>query len=168
MLYATSRITFSLFLTSVLVIGVGALSACDTSKSSAQKTEADSAGKPDKYSHIIDEATTALIRGDGKAFKALLSPGTLKREQRGERAIDDVIFERFIPFFGGFRYFSQGVQTISTRDIDGHEGLAVARSFFTADGKEHSFVIYILEEGDKLTVGNILIDTTMADIEKGR
>ena len=158
----------SLVVTPALVIAVGVLSACDSSKSSSQQPAADTAGKPDRYSHIIDEATTALIRGDGKAFRALLSPGTIKREQRGDRAIDDVIFERYIPFFSGFRYFSQTVQTISTRDIDGHEGLAIARSFFTADGKEHFFVIYVLEEGDNLTIGNLLIDTTMADVEKGR
>lgn len=168
MFYTARRIVVSLLVTSVVIATVGALSACDSSKSTAQKSTKDDAGKPDRYSHIIDEATTALIRGDGKSFKALLSPGTIKREQRGERAIDDVIFERFVPFFSGFASFSQNVQTISTRDIDGHDGLAIARSFFSADGKEHFFVIYILEEGDKLTVGNILIDTTMADIEKGR
>jgi hypothetical protein len=168
MSHAARRIAVSLFVTPILVIAALGFSACDSSKKASQKTTTDTAGKPDKYTHIIDEATTALIRGDGKAFRAVLSPGTIKREQRGDRAVDDVIYERFIPFFSGFRYFSQNVQTISTRDIDGHEGLAIARSFFTADGKEHFFVIYVLEEGDKLTIGNILIDTTMADIEKGR
>lgn len=124
--------------------------------------------KSDRYSKVVDSATEALIHGDAKAFRSFLSPGTIKREQRGPGAVDTIINDRFIPFFKDFKKFSANVNTIATRDIDGNRGLALARSFYTNGGSERFFVIYVLDENGTLTIGNLLLDTTMADITRGR
>jgi hypothetical protein len=124
--------------------------------------------KSDQYSEVVDRAIAALVDGDGKTFRAYLSPGTIKREQRGPDAITTIINERFIPFFKDFQKFSATVNTIATRDIDGNKGLALARSFYTKGGTEKFFVIYVLDEHGTLTIGNLLLNTTMADITRGR
>lgn len=124
--------------------------------------------KSDRYSQVVDRAIDALIQGDANTFRAFLSPGTIKREQRGSGAVDTIINDRFIPFFKDFKKFSANVNTIATRDIDGNRGLALARSFYTQSGSERFFVIYVLDEKGTLTIGNLLLDTTMADITRGR
>ena len=124
--------------------------------------------KSDRYSQVVDSATEALIHGDAKTFRSFLSPGTIKREQRGTGAVDTIINDRFIPFFKDFKKFSANVNTIATRDSDMNRGLALARSFYTHEGSERFFVIYVLDENGTLTIGNLLLDTTMADITRGR
>ena len=129
---------------------------------------ADIGAKSDQYSEVVDRAIAALVDGDAKTFRAYLSPGTIKREQRGPNAITTIITDRFIPFFKDFQKFSSTVNTIATRDIDGNKGLALARSFYTTAGVEKFFVIYVLDEHGTLTIGNLLLNTTMADITRGR
>lgn len=124
--------------------------------------------KSDQYSQVVDRAIAALVDGDGPTFRAYLSPGTIKREQRGPEAVNTIINDRFIPFFKDFQKFSYTVNTIATKDIDGNKGLALARSFYTKEGTEKFFVIYVLDEQGTLTIGNLLLNTTMADITRGR
>lgn len=132
------------------------------------KKAAEIGAKSDQYSEVVDRAIAALVDGDAKTFRAYLSPGTIKREQRGPDAVNTIINERFIPFFKDFQKFSYTVNTIATRDIDGNKGLALARSFYTTGGSEKFFVIYVLDEQGTLTIGNLLLNTTMADITRGR
>lgn len=138
----------------------------------------DIGARADEYSAIVDTAIKALVSGDGAKFRALLSPGTIRREQRGPAAIDTIINDRYIPFFKGFKRFSSTVNTLATRDIDGHKGLALCRSFYVdapveKDGngtkeEERFFVIYVLDEDGTLTIGNLLLNTKMSDLVRGR
>lgn len=118
-----------------------------------------------EYGAFAHKAVEALVKGDGKAFRAMLSPGTIRMEQRGKGAIDMIIKERFIPFFEGFvkpHLIDQPFPTY--RRIDGVKGVGFARSFFVSDGSERFYVIFILNEDDRLTVGNLLLDKKLADV----
>lgn len=118
-----------------------------------------------EYGAFADKAVEALVKGDGKAFRAMLSPGTEKMEQRGKGAIDMIIYERFIPFFDGFVKPHLVDQPFPTyRRIDGVKGVGFARSFFLSDGSERFYVIFILKEDDRLTVGNLLLDKKLDDV----
>jgi hypothetical protein len=118
-----------------------------------------------EYGAFADKAVDALVKGDGKAFRAMLSPGTEKMEQRGKGAIDMIIYERFIPFFDGFVKPHLVDQPFPTyRRIDGVKGVGFARSFFLSDGSERFYVIFILKEDDRLTVGNLLLDKKLDDV----
>lgn len=138
----------------------------------------DIGARADEYSAIVDTAIKALVSGDGAKFRALLSPGTVRREQRGPAAIETIINERYIPFFKGFKRFSSNVNTLATRDIDGHRGLALCRSFYVdvpvetngvgSKEEERFFVIYVLDEDGTLTIGNLLLNTKMSDLVRGR
>jgi len=118
-----------------------------------------------EYGAFADKAVDALVKGDGKAFRAMLSPGTIRMEQRGKNAIDMIIYERFIPFFDGFVKAHLVDQPFPTyRRIDGVKGVGFARSFYVSDGSERFYVIFILQEDGRLTVGNLLLDKKLADV----
>jgi hypothetical protein len=118
-----------------------------------------------EYGAFADKAVDALVKGDGKAFRAMLSPGTIRMEQRGKGAIDMIIYERFIPFFDGFVKPHLEDQPFPTyRRIDGVKGVGFARSFYLSDGSERFYVIFVLREDERLTVGNLLLDKKLADV----
>lgn len=122
----------------------------------------------DQYGAVADKAVDALIRGDAKSFKEMLSPGTIKREQRGVDAVDVIIRERFIPFFQDFSRMSPTSHAFPTfRGIDSVKGVGFARSFTARDGTDRFFVIFVLEEEGKLTIGNLLLNKTFADVRRG-
>lgn len=118
-----------------------------------------------EYGAFADKAVEALVKGDARAFKAMLSPGTIRMEQRGAGAIDLIINERFIPFFQGYVKPHLVDQPFPTyRRIDGVKGVGFARSFYVSDGSERFYVIFILKEDGRLVVGNLLLDKKLADV----
>lgn len=118
-----------------------------------------------EYGAFADKAVDALVKGDAMAFKAMLSPGTIRMEQRGAGAIDLIINERFIPFFQGYVKPHLVDQPFPTyRRIDGVKGVGFARSFYVSDGSERFYVIFVLKEDGKLVVGNLLLDKKLADV----
>lgn len=118
-----------------------------------------------EYGAFADKAVDALVKGDAMAFKAMLSPGTIRMEQRGAGAIDLIINERFIPFFQGYVKPHLVDQPFPTyRRIDGMKGVGFARSFYLSDGSERFYVIFILKEAGKLVVGNLLLDKKLTDV----
>ncbi len=118
-----------------------------------------------EYGAVADRAVEALVRGDAKAFKAMLSPGTIRMEQRGPGAIDLIIDERFIPFFQGYVKPHLVDQPFPTyRRIDNVQGVGFARSFFVKDGSERFYVIFVLKENGSLTIGNLLLDKKLSDV----
>lgn len=118
-----------------------------------------------EYGAFANKAVEALVKGDGKTFRAMLSPGTVRMEQRGKGAIDMIIYERFVPFFEGFVNPDGVDRPFPTyRRIDGAKGVGFARSFYVSDGSERSYVIFILKEDGKLTVGNVLLDKELGDV----
>lgn len=118
-----------------------------------------------EYGAFADKAVDALVKGDAQAFKAMLSPGTIRMEQRGPGAIDLIIQERFIPFFQGYVRPHLVDQPFPTfRRIDNTFGVGFARSFFLKDGSERFYVIFVLKEKGALTVGNLLLDKKLSDV----
>lgn len=118
-----------------------------------------------EYGAFADKAVEALVKGDAQAFKAMLSPGTIRMEQRGPGAIDLIIEERFIPFFQGYVRPHLVDQPFPTfRRIDNTVGVGFARSFFLKDGSERFYVIFVLKENGALTVGNLLLNKKLSDV----
>ncbi len=163
------RRTFLLSLATSLVVAVVMQS---VSLRSAQADFGADSGKAEvpaamaeEYGAFADKAVETLEKGDGKAFRAMLSPGTIRMEQRGKGAIDMIIYERFIPFFEGFAKQHLEDQPFPTyRRIDDVKGVGFARSFYVSDGSERFYVIFILKEDGRLTVGNLMLDKKLADV----
>jgi hypothetical protein len=125
--------------------------------------------RPDRYSVLVEDAVGALVKGDADRFRELLSPSLVKRTEAtmGKGAIDTIIKERFVPFFADFAALNDAVETLPTRDADGHEGLALFRSFRTEDGEQRPFAIYLLNEDGELVVGNLLLNKLLYDVVRG-
>jgi hypothetical protein len=119
---------------------------------------------PLKYGKILNEAVSTLARKNAAHFKKMLSATTISREPRGAGAVDQIIEERFIPFFKGFSQLNPGNEAIPTYNAEGATGFALPRSFVNADGLERHFVMYIIEEKGSLKVGNLLLDKTIDDL----
>jgi hypothetical protein len=47
------------------------------------------------------------------------------------------------------------------------KGIGFARSFTAQDGTDRFFVIFVLKEDGKLTIGNLLLNKTFADVKRG-
>lgn len=117
-----------------------------------------------RYGQVADRAIEALIKGDAKTFKSMLSPVTMRMEQRGANAIDLIISDRFIPFFSDYLKPGTSDQTFPTyRRLDNVNGVGFARSFLARDASERFFVIFILEEGGAPVVGNLMLNKKYSD-----
>jgi hypothetical protein len=146
-----------------------ALAAPPKRKATAVPTITTTVDEQHGFSQRIDDlfsrAITALREGRADEFRSMLSSATIDRETRGSDAIDKVIRTRFIPFFAGMKKLTATSASIPTQDPEGHKGIALGHSFLTHDGDERSFIIYIVEEDGELTVSNIVLDKTIADLK---
>jgi hypothetical protein len=158
------RTSICVLVAACLALVGGALSVGECQSRLAEVARA----QADQYGAVADKAVDALVRGDAKSFKDMLSPGTIKREQRGADAVDVIIKERFMPFFQDFSKMSPTSHAFPTfRGIDSVKGVGFARSFTARDGTDRFFVIFVLEEAGKLTIGNLLLNKTFADVRRG-
>lgn len=157
--YSLISLALSFFLQSTFALSARADFGADSGKAEVPVAMAR------EYGAFADKAVETLVKGDGKAFREMLSPGTIRMEQRGKGAIDTIIYERFIPFFDGFVKPHLVAQPFPTyRRIDGVTGVGFARSFYLSDGSERFYVIFVLKEDGRLTVGNLLLDKKLADV----
>lgn len=122
----------------------------------------------DDYEGFVEDVVRLLAQNREAEFRELLSPSLMKRslQELGKEKVDLMIKQQFIGFFSDFKHLSANVMTMKTSDKDKHPGLAVFRSFLNENGEERPFVVYVLEEGGKLVVGNILINKTLRDVSE--
>jgi hypothetical protein len=120
-------------------------------------------GFSQRIDNLFNRAVAALHDGRADDFRSMLSSSTIERETRGADAIDKIIRTRFIPYFSAMSKLTTTSASVPTQDPEGHKGIALARSFVTESGKEHSFIMYIVEEDGELVVSNILLDKTLSD-----
>jgi hypothetical protein len=122
--------------------------------------------RSDQYSRTFNKAISALVSGDAATFRALLSSTTVLSETRGPGAVDVIIRDRFIPFFGDFATLTDEIVTVPTYNSVGDSGVAFARSFKTTEGEVKHFVIYLITEGKekRVVVGNLLPNATEKDL----
>jgi hypothetical protein len=117
----------------------------------------------DAYSLLVEKLIAALRDGDEDVIRSMLSSTMLTRTERelGTDAIHRIISERFIPYFSDFASLDSTVNSVRTKDAEGHEGLAFFRSFTNTAGEEKPFVVYVINEGSKVVIGNLVLNKTM-------
>lgn len=120
------------------------------------------------YDELAVKAVNALVDGDEEAFKTLLTKGVINRTEAsyGKGSMSRIIRERFIPFFSDYSKLDPNVNTTRTKDGDGNEGIAFFRMFTTAEGDQKPFVVYVVEEGARVRIANVLINKRFKDINK--
>ncbi len=124
------------------------------------------AAQADAYRDLVSAAVSALVRGDAGTFKGLLSPNFVA--VLDEATIDGVIQSQLLPFFSDFAGHGRTTYITEAQDQFGSEGFAFYTSILTTAGEERPFVIYMVEEGGRPVVANLLVNTTFEDMHEGR
>lgn len=113
---------------------------------------------------LADAFVLAAAGADREAVTGLISP--LLRAQADDEVVAQVVDQQVLPFFADFG--SMGPVTVTeTSDQFGNSGFAyycwmlpkpTTEPVEDAAAEARPFVIYVLQEGENLVVGNILVD----------
>jgi hypothetical protein len=114
------------------------------------------------YAAFADRVLALLVAGDGEGFRALISPTVLANATPEQ--IDGYIEGQVLPFFADFASPGREQTITDTTHPAGFTGFAFYRSFTAADGSTKPFVLYVLDEGGRLVVGNLLVGRTFQDL----
>lgn len=120
------------------------------------------------YQDVFDKAIHALVNNEPSEFKELLSPDLIDRSEKtlGDGAVDEMITGKFIPFFADYDKLDPNITETSTTDVHGNRGIAYFRVFLTDSGGQKAFAVYVLNENEKLVIGNLVINKTFREITK--
>lgn len=103
----------------------------------------------------VDTFVTAAVAGDAARVADMISPNM--RERAGEAAVAAVMSGQVVPFFAGTKQL--GALTVTTTtDQFGSQGFTYYTYAIGADGQPKPFVLYVVREGDRIVVANVLVD----------
>lgn len=111
---------------------------------------------------VADSFITVAARGDAELTAAMISPNLAA--QAGEEAVANVVANQVIPFFSEYYALGKSVTITETSDQFGSSGYAYymwMEPRAIADAETPSpkpFVVYVVLEGDRIVIGNILVD----------
>jgi hypothetical protein len=111
---------------------------------------------------VADSFITVAARGDTELTAAMISPNLAA--QAGEEAVANVVANQVIPFFSEYSALGKSVTITETSDQFGSSGYAYymwmePRAIPDAETPSPKpFVVYVVLEGDRIVIGNILVD----------
>ncbi len=114
------------------------------------------------FVQFAQRVESVLVQGDGKAFRAMLSPTGLAAASKEQ--IDAFVDGQVLPSFKGYTAATPNTTITRTKHPAGYVGFAFYRSFTTADGQTKPFVLYVVNEKGKLVIGNLLVGKTYQDL----
>lgn len=114
------------------------------------------------YIQFVDQVVEILVAGDGKGFRDLLSPTGMAAATPEQ--VDAFVNGQVLPFFADFGAPGPNVSIRRTKNPAGLTGLAFYTSFTSTGGQDKPFVMYVVEEGGRLVVGNLLVGKTFQDL----
>jgi hypothetical protein len=114
------------------------------------------------YIEFVDQVIEMLVAGDGKSFRELLSPTGMAAATPEQ--VDAFVDGQVLPFFADFGAPGPNVSIRRTRNPAGLTGLAFYTGFTSTSGQDKPFVVYVVEEGGRLVVGNLLVGKTFRDL----
>lgn len=114
------------------------------------------------YVEFADRVVKTLVAGDGQGFRSLLSPTGVSAATPAQ--IDDFVDGQVLPFFADYGAPGPDMSIRRTKNSAGLAGLAFYTSFTSTGGQAKPFVMYVVEEGGKLVLGNLLVGKTYQDL----
>lgn len=114
------------------------------------------------YAAFADRVVEMLVAGDGKGFRELLSPTGMAAATPEQ--VDAFVDGQVLPFFADYGAPGPGTTITRTKHPAGFTGFAFYTSFTATGGQAKPFVLYVVEEGGKLVVGNLLVGKTFQDL----
>ena len=111
---------------------------------------------------VADRFIAAAVAGDAAALETMLSPAIVARA--GKETLAKVLGGQVSPFFAGQKETGRSVTVANTADASGDPGFAYYMYSVTRSGEQKPFVIYVVDEGGRKTVANIVVN----EFVKGR
>lgn len=149
----------------LLLLVAGLLLATPVVPSQAQEGSADAdlamRARAQPYVAFADQIIAALAMGQSGAFRASLSPTML--DAMPPEDIDAFVDRQVVSFFADYAGPGAEQWIAPTRHPAGMTGFAFYRSFATTGGAEKPFALYILDEGGRLVVGNLVVGRRFQD-----
>lgn len=109
---------------------------------------------------VADSFVTVAARGDAELVASMISPNLAA--QAGAEAVANVVATQVLPFFGEYAATVPDVTITQTTDQFGSSGYAYYMWMQPKEGAEPAepkpFVLYVVQEGDQIVIGNILVD----------
>ena len=107
------------------------------------------------FRETVDVFLASAASGDTARVESMISPNL--RAQAGAAAVADVVRSQVLPFFADFR--KKGATTITlTTDQFGSKGFTYYAYALPASGQPRPFVLYVVREGDRIVVANVLVN----------
>lgn len=129
-----------------------------------QKADLALRSRSKSYQAVAQAAVQAMARGDRAKVVKMFSPRFTK--SMGIKGINKALTSSTLPFFAGCKGPGRSLTVTPATDAFGNQGFAFYESAAFKNGKEKPFVIYVVREGKRLVVGNILVNTTYEDMHR--
>jgi len=103
----------------------------------------------------------AAVAKNRPELLGMLSPESVAAVGQGNAEI--YLDQSVIPFFASHKEFGRSTTVSTARDANGNIGFAFYRYSVRDDGEKKPFVIFVLRNGDRWHVANILVDHFVPD-----
>jgi hypothetical protein len=151
---------------SMAMVGGGAY-ADEQSKESAGAEEAsmeeylEMQAQSEAFRAVADSFIAVAAAGDAEQVASMISPNLAA--QAGPEVVANVVANQVLPFFGQYDATVPNVTITQTTDQFGSSGYAY---YMWMQPKEtegeaaepRPFVLYVVQEGERIVIGNILVD----------
>ena len=142
--------------TAAAVIITAALSSSAFAQSGPSREELNMAAESPAFRAVADRFIAAAVAGDAATLEQMLSPAIVARA--GKETLAKVLGGQVIPFFAGQKETGRSVTVANTADASGNLGFAYYMYSVTRTGEQKPFVIYVVDENGRKTVGNIVVN----------
>ena len=105
------------------------------------------------FRSVAEAFVAAAATGDAAKATALISPATAAKA--GPEGVERYMGDRVLPFFGQLKEIAKSVTVTRTAEVT---GFAFYMYLVASTGELHPFVIYVIEEGSRKVVANVLVD----------
>ena len=108
------------------------------------------------FRSVADEFIAAAKAGNGAKVEGMISPNLTARA--GRDVVQRNLSQQVMPFFAELKEIGRSVTITQTTDGFGSTGFAFYMYRVPAAGDPQPFVVYVVEEGGKTVVANILVN----------
>ena len=150
-----ARLAAAALITAILAAGAFA-------QGGPSREELDMAAQSPAFRAVADRFIAAAVAGDAATMEKMLSPAIVARA--GKETLAKVLGGQVIPFFADQKETGRSVTVANTADASGNQGFAYYMYSVTRSGEQKPFVIYVVDESGRKTVGNIVVN----EFVKGR
>ena len=136
------------------IVTVSPLCAQNSQPGPQAEMEMMNASRP--FRATADAFVAAAAKGDTVAVEQMISPNM--RQRAGADAVRRVVAMQVLPFFADYKETARSVTVTQTSDQFGSAGFTFYMYSTPKNGEQRPFVLYVVNEGGKPVIANVLVD----------